>query len=48
MLIETILHHLKNNGVCFIVMPDKRKMTPVFLKVASERGLIVEIEELKD
>jgi predicted nicotinamide N-methyase len=48
MLINTILHHLSANAVCYIVMPDKRKMTPVFLSLASEKGLTVETQELKD
>ena len=48
MLINTILFHLNPDGVCYIVMPDKRKMTPVFLEVAGKNGLLVKSEELTE
>ena len=47
-LVRTILAHLNPEGTCFIVMPDKRKMTPVFLNAAENLGLEWKAEELKD
>jgi hypothetical protein len=47
-LVTCLKAHLNPNGKIFIVMPDKRKMTPVFLKTAGERGLVVQSEELGD
>lgn len=47
-LVRTILYHMNEHGVCYIVMPDKRKMTPVFLEEAERVGLDVLTVELKD
>lgn len=48
MLINTILHHLEENGTACILMPDKRKMTPIFLAAAEAHGLSIETSELTD
>jgi predicted nicotinamide N-methyase len=47
-LVRTILAHMTPNAKCCIVMPDKRKMTPVFLQTAEKMGLSWTVEELKD
>lgn len=47
-LINCMLSHLNPNGQIFILMPDKRKMTPVFLNTAQQLGLTYTIQELSD
>ena len=47
-LVSCLKAHLKENGKIFIVMPDKRKMTPVFLQVAQESGLETSSQVLED
>lgn len=45
-LIHCLKSHLNPNGTIFILMPDKRKMTPIFLNTAHELGLACNTEEL--
>ncbi|CAG9320096.1 unnamed protein product [Blepharisma stoltei] len=47
-LIRTIAAHLAQTGSCYIIMPNKRKMTPVFITEIEQAGLQVESSPLLD
>lgn len=47
-LIRTISHHLSATGSCLIIMPNKRKMTPIFVSEIENAGLGVTSEQLLD
>lgn len=43
-----IKEHLETSGKCFIVMPDKRKMTQKFIEELENIGMLVESSALKE